>query len=164
MTSLTPPAKVLILSIRGDGTPYHDDPSNAGEFYQAIGTLIVSWGRLEEHLVTDLLMIRKLPGAPKMPAGFPISFKQLSKYWRAAFGTMDVLQPIRERVLAFIEDAGKHIKSRNFAGHTMWRDFARTELPTVSILEIEPLDTGAKWHNHPAPITALQDGWPAPTG
>ena len=28
------PPKDLILSIRGDSTPYHDDPPNAGEFYR----------------------------------------------------------------------------------------------------------------------------------
>lgn len=56
----TNPAPVL-LRVTAHNTPHHTDPANAKEFYAALGMLTVAWGRLEGHVVGNLLTIMNCP-------------------------------------------------------------------------------------------------------
>ena len=51
-----------LVRITAHNTPHHTDPANAGEFYAALGMLSVAWGRLEGHIIGNLLSIIEFAG------------------------------------------------------------------------------------------------------
>jgi hypothetical protein len=49
------------LRIAAHHTPHHTDPADAHEFYAALGMLTVAWGRLEGHVIGNLLTLTNFP-------------------------------------------------------------------------------------------------------
>lgn len=49
-----------------DHTPSPKDPEGASYFYQALGTFVMAWGRLEAHFLACLLDVIQTPAL-----GFP---------------------------------------------------------------------------------------------
>jgi hypothetical protein len=51
----------ILLCITAHSTPHQSDPPDAHEFYAVLGMLAVAWGRLEGHVIGNLLTIMNFP-------------------------------------------------------------------------------------------------------
>jgi hypothetical protein len=52
------PPEILSLVIQAQTTPFQDDPSYAADFYEAVGRVVLLWGKLEQSL--DFLVVTAL--------------------------------------------------------------------------------------------------------
>jgi len=112
----------ILLRIIAHHTPHHTDPPNAGEFYAALGMLSVAWGRLEGHVIGNLLTIMSLLGeAPRKPP--PLQWEDRLKWWEKGFSSVPSLQPQRERAVMFLKSIIEAADDRNFAAHAVWEEF-----------------------------------------
>jgi hypothetical protein len=126
------------VRIAAHGTPHHSDPPNAHEFYGLLGMLIVAWGRLEGHVIGNLLTIMNLPEvAPSGP--LPLAWDRRFELWKRAFSNVPALKPHKDRAITFMESITKEATDRNFIAHAIWDEFVdgATE-PTIDARAIRP--------------------------
>jgi hypothetical protein len=112
----------LLLST-GDDT----DPPGAKSFYQAIGRVLVQWGRLENNIDLALRMIMHLPDGEtirsKKGTTSAQQFSEKIDLWKKAFETIQSLQPVRDEAIAIIEGAKALQEYRRTLVHSFWGDF-----------------------------------------
>lgn len=90
-----------LLRITAHSTPHQSDPPDAHEFYAALGMLAVAWGRLEGHVIGNLLTIMNFPEmAPLCP--LPLTWERRRELWTRAFTKVPALQPCKGRAVAFM--------------------------------------------------------------
>ena len=58
------------IRLQLEHTPSPNDPEGAPRFYQALGTFVMAWGRLEGHFLSCLLDMIQTP-ALGLPQRFP---------------------------------------------------------------------------------------------
>ena len=114
----------IMINLRMDDTPWHDDPDSAEALYTWLGITAVAWGRLEGHVVAVLMSIRALPGTFILPGTFPVSCKRKAKTWRTAFQTMPILQPYAALALQNMVDIMFYVQKRHYLSHAMWTGFS----------------------------------------
>jgi hypothetical protein len=127
----------VLLHLTAHYTPHHTDPANANEFYAALGMLIVAWGRLEGHVIGNLLTIMNCPELE--PSGpLPFQWETRLRLWTQAFSLVPVLQPHRERAVLFMSSIIEEVVDRNFISHAVWDEFVpwATE-PTIEARNIK---------------------------
>jgi hypothetical protein len=125
----------VLLRITAHSTPHYADPADAYQFYAALGMLSVAWGRLEGHVIGNLLTIMSLLGAPKTPSLF--RWSQRLKLWRKGFSSLPGLQAHNDRAVAFMESIVAAAKFRNFAAHAIWQEFEPNAVePTMTARSI----------------------------
>src|SRR6266849_16213 len=112
----------VLLRITAHNTPHYTDPSDANEFYAALGMLTVAWGRLEGHVIGNLLTIMNLPElAPSR--SLPFVWKARLDLWTKGFSLVSALQPHKDRAVAFMQSIIEEAEDRNFASHAVWDEF-----------------------------------------
>jgi hypothetical protein len=93
-----------------------------GEFYAALGMLSVAWGRLEGHIIGNLLTIMNLLGtAPQKP--LPFRWEERLTLWKKGFSSRPSLQIHKERAVVFMKSIMDAANDRNFAAHAVWEGF-----------------------------------------
>jgi hypothetical protein len=117
-----PPDLNVLLRITAHNTPYHTDPLSAGSFYAALGKLSVAWGRLEGHVVINLLTIINLLGATA-EARLPFRWEDRLDLWKKGFSSVPSLQPHKERAVEFLKSIHEAAEDRNYAAHAVWGEF-----------------------------------------
>ena len=117
-----PPDLNVLLRITAHNTPYHTDPVGAGSFYAALGKLSVAWGRLEGHVIINLLTIMNLLGATA-EARLPFRWEDRSDLWKKGFSSVPSLQPHKERAVEFRKCMHEAGEDRNYAAHAVWGEF-----------------------------------------
>lgn len=70
------------------------------ELYDAIGTVVVTWGFVEFGLDASIMAARALPGGHQAIRVLPIGLKQKVKALQDAFKTMPVLKPLRSQAVS----------------------------------------------------------------
>jgi hypothetical protein len=128
----------LFLRITAHNTPHHTDPANANEFYAALGMLTVAWGRLEGHVIGDLLTIMNFPEvAPSGP--LPLVWERRLDLWTKGFSLVPALLPHKDRAVLFMKSIIDEVVDRNFVSHAVWDEFVpgATE-PTIDARAIRP--------------------------
>ena len=128
----------VFLRFTAHETPHHADPPNAGEFYAALGMLSVAWGRLEGHVIGNLLTIMSLLGeAPRRPP--PLQWEDRLKWWEKGFSSVPSLQPQRERAVVFLKSIIEAAsEDRNFAAHAVWEEFVPdADEPTITARSVK---------------------------
>jgi hypothetical protein len=120
------------VRIAAHNTPHGTDPADAGEFYAALGMLSVAWGRLEGHIMGNLLTIMNLLGtAPQKP--LPLRWEERLTLWKKGFSSMPSLQIHKERAVVFMKSIMDAATDRNFAAHAVWEEFVSdAEEPTMT--------------------------------
>jgi hypothetical protein len=111
----------VLLRISAANTPDHTDPTNANEFYAALGMLSVSWGRLEGHATGNVLTIMTLLGVAKLPS----KWSDRRYLWEKGFSSVQGLQPHKDSALALMNAIIAAARDRNYAAHAAWGDFER---------------------------------------
>jgi hypothetical protein len=127
--------KPSLIPVRMDHTPSPDDPEDAPKFYQALGQLVVAWGRLEFHFLTCVLDILQTPNTrgPKLPQ---FSAEHV-KLWKDAFRISLVLKPYENEAIDFADRMSAVSDDRNRIIHAHWEPFSRTEPLTAEMLNIK---------------------------
>jgi hypothetical protein len=88
----------VLLRVTAHNTPHYTDPSDANEFYAALGMLTVAWGRLEGHVIGNLLTIMNLPElAPSR--SLPLVWKARLDLWTKGFSLVPDYNLIRTALL-----------------------------------------------------------------
>ena len=118
----TPIPSDVRLRITAHNTPYHTDPVSADSFYAALGKLSVAWGRLEGHVINNLLTIMGLLGATA-EARLPNGWEDRLKLWKKGFSSVPSLQPHKERAVEFLKSIHEAAEGRNYAAHAVWGEF-----------------------------------------
>ena len=129
----------VLLRISAANTPDHTDPTNANEFYAALGTLSVSWGRLEGHATGNVLTIMTLLGVAKLPS----KWSDRRYLWEKGFSSVQGLQPHKDSALALMNAIIAAARDRNYAAHAAWGDFERgADEPTMTARALKAKKAG----------------------
>ena len=110
------------VRITAHNTPHYTDPANAGEFYAALGMLSVAWGRLEGHIIGNLLTIMNLLGTASQKP-LPFRWEERLTLWKKGFSSRPSLQIHKERAVVFMKSIMDAANDRNFAAHAVWEGF-----------------------------------------
>ena len=128
----------VLLRVTAHSTPHHTDPADANEFYGALGMLTVAWGRLEGHVIGNLLTIMNFPEvAPSRP--LPFAWDSRLDLWKKGFSLVPALRPHKDRAVLVMKSIIEEAEDRNFASHAVWDEFVpgSTE-PTIEARNIRP--------------------------
>jgi hypothetical protein len=117
-----PPGLKVLLRITAHSTPYHTDPVSGGSFYAALGKLSVAWGRLEGHVIGNLLTIMNLLGVTA-EARLPFRWDDRLDLWKKGFSSVPSLQPHKKRAVEFLKSIHEAAEDRNYAAHAVWGEF-----------------------------------------
>jgi hypothetical protein len=122
----------IFIQITAHETPCLTDPPNADEFYAALGMLAMAWGRLEGHVIGNLLDITNFNEMQPKPR-LPKVWEKRQDLWTRAFTEVEALRPHRERALALM---GRIVEAadgdRNFTAHAIWGEFVK-DAPELTI-------------------------------
>jgi len=111
------------LRIAAHHTPHHTDPADAHEFYAALGMLTVAWGRLEGHVIGNLLTLTNLPEMASASKAPPFQWDARLKMWTQAFSLVPALQPHLGRAELLMQSIIEEVADRNFVSHAAWDEF-----------------------------------------
>jgi hypothetical protein len=124
------PSKPWLFRIQIEHTPSFNDPIGAQQFYQALGTLIVAWGRLENHFLACVMAILATNATKDLSQKLPIAWTEREKIWKDAFCLSDDLRPHKLAALAFLAEMHDVAKARSKLVHGLWEPFNPTTPPT----------------------------------
>jgi hypothetical protein len=104
-------------------TPSPHDPEGATAFYQALGTLVVAWGRLYGHFLTCILAILSTDATKGLSRKRPMAWDERARIWKEAFRLSPVLKPHEPIALKFLEEIQDVANDRNILVHGLWERF-----------------------------------------
>jgi hypothetical protein len=106
--------------------------------YNAIGLLVVAWGRLEGHFLACLLMLLNFPEGTVLGAQVPPQWNKRAAMWRAAFQTFVALRPLMDAGLKFASEIEDVALARHFIVHSLWERFKPDGSLTIDVVTIKP--------------------------
>jgi hypothetical protein len=134
MSMVTQPP--ILLRVTAHNTPDHTDPADANEFYAALGMLTVAWGRLEGHVVGNLLTIMNFSEVTP-PKSLPFQWQDRLKFWTQGFSLVPALRPHQDRAVTFMKSIAEEAEDRNFVSHMVWGRFVQGSAePTIDARNI----------------------------
>jgi hypothetical protein len=116
-------SKDLAFEVPIDVTPSSSDPSDAPQFYHALGMAMVAWGRLEGHFVSGLLSIISIDGHKFSGSRLPMKWEKQEKVWAHVFENIEGLKPLKANSDAFLKEMDDLAKDRNLLAHALWGRF-----------------------------------------
>jgi hypothetical protein len=134
--------KPWLLCLQLENTPSVHDPKGATEFYQALGTFIVAWGRLETHFIACILSIVATDATKELAQRIPNAWSKRSKIWQKAFRISSVLKP-HEKEATFLEQMNAIAEIRHKLVHGFWEPFNHGEPTSINVHSIKHL-TGSE--------------------
>jgi hypothetical protein len=134
-SAMAEPLKPTLIRLQLEHTPSLNDPGNAPEFYQALGQLVIAWGRLEAHLLACILNILQTPAT----AGerLPQFSAEHLKLWRDAFCESPALKPYEREAADFADRMQELAALRNPIIHGHWEPFNHTTPLTAGVINIK---------------------------
>lgn len=118
-------------------TPSPSDPEGAAEFYQAIGTLIVAWGRLETHFLTCIIAILQIHPTSGLTKKLPNAWDERAKIWKDAFRTSPDLKPYGDSAMQFLDEMQNVAELRNIIVHGLWEGFSAGPPISAQVMRIK---------------------------
>ena len=131
---MTEPPTLFRLALHH--TPSPTDPEGADEFYRAIGTLIVAWGRLETHFLACIMAIIQLPETQGLSTKLPNAWDERARIWRDAFHISKELKPHETDALKFLKEMEDVADFRNIIAHGFWDEFIEGPPIMAQVLRI----------------------------
>jgi hypothetical protein len=74
-----------LFRIQLEHTPSLNDPKGSRDFYEALGLLVVAWGRLEGHFLACVLAILATPATQALGKKMPLAWDKRKMIWSKAF-------------------------------------------------------------------------------
>jgi hypothetical protein len=117
--------------------PFVDDPPYAVDFYNAMGRMVLVWGRLE-HSLDDLVTFAfatatARDGSYEMRTALGRRLDLL----RSIYYNCEVLRPLHERVVALTAIVKDNAHDRNLVLHSSWLGFQDGNPPTLKMHNIK---------------------------
>lgn len=117
MRESDPSGPTLTLSVTS--TPFAGDTPTAPQFYEAIGRVVVLWGRFEHHFDGDLLMCSNIAfHRYGIEREMQISLRRKTKLMRELFRIVPVFQPLLPICEALADDIDDASDDRNLLLHS----------------------------------------------
>jgi hypothetical protein len=132
-----PDIKPTLFRLALHHTPSPADPEGAAEFYQAIGTLIVAWGRLETHFLTCIIAILQIPSLKGLSRKLPNAWDERAKIWKDAFRISTDLKPYEATAMQFLEEMQNVADLRNIIVHGLWEEFSAGPPVSAQVIRIK---------------------------
>ena len=132
----TPP-KPALHQIHFKTAPSPDDPSNANEFYLALGVATVAWGRLEGHFVACLRTAIQIAKDKRVGMKVPSRWEKRAKVWKDAFQLIPTLQPRQRDAIALLVGINDLAEDHNLMAHAIWVSFLPQTQLTIKIIGIK---------------------------
>jgi len=128
----------ILLRITAHSTPHQSDPPDAHEFYVVLGMLAVAWGRLEGHVIGNLLTIMNFPEVAN-PGPLPLAWEKRLDLWKRAFNNVPTLKPQKDGAIQFMQSIIAETKDRNLTAHAIWDEFISDAIePTIMVRTVQP--------------------------
>jgi hypothetical protein len=121
--------KPWLFRLQLEHTPSPNDPEGAAEFYQAIGTMIVAFGRLEMHFLACVLSILATEPTSELSQKLPMAWNERERIWTDAFRLAPALRTHETAALSFLEELKVVADDRNILVHGMWEPVSTRALP-----------------------------------
>lgn len=83
----------------------------------------VAWGRLEGHVIGNLLTIMNLLGTTTPLIPLPFRWEDRLKLWKRGFSSVPSLQSHEESAVVLMKSIIEAAADRNFAAHAVWEEF-----------------------------------------
>jgi len=98
--------------------------------------LNVAWGRLEGHVIGNLLTLMNASGDIEP---LPLAWEKRLDLWKRAFGKVPSLRVHKERAVAFLQEIIAAAEDRNLVAHAIWGEFvADAAEPTIKARRVRP--------------------------
>jgi hypothetical protein len=117
--------KPWLFRFQLEHTPSPNDPKGAAEFYQALGTMVVAFGRLEMHFLACVLSMLATEPTNKLAQKLPMAWAERERIWRDAFHSSPALVEHETAALSFLKDLNIVSENRNKLVHGLWETFNR---------------------------------------
>ena len=117
------PAVPWVFRVQLEHTPSLNDPEGAADFYQALGTMVVAWSRLETHFLACVLNILATEATKGRSQKFPMAWDERTRIWKEAFCVSPALKQYEARALAFLAEIKEVQDDRNMLVHGFWEPF-----------------------------------------
>lgn len=128
------PSKV-IFSVRSE--PFGKDPPFAAGFYDAIGRLVVTWGKFEHHLETILHALVDVAAQHGISEKVPLAFKTKADVFRRIYRDCPPLAPLKGWADTLMSDAEALGKDRNRIIHSTVNGWGEGDPPTIQLKSYE---------------------------
>jgi len=140
------PHKPWLFRIQLEHTPSLNDPIGAQQFYEALGALVVAWGRLENHFLGCIMAILATDATKDLSQKLPMAWTEREKIWKDAFCLSDDLRSHKQTALVFFAEMHAVAKARNKLIHGLWEPFnpATPPMPVSIGLMVLSHITGTK--------------------
>jgi hypothetical protein len=132
-----PDTKPTLFRLALHHTPSPVDPEGAAELYQAIGTLIVAWGRLETHFLACIIAILQIPSTKGLSRKLPNAWDEWTKIWKDAFRISPDLKPYETTALQFLDEMQNVAELRNVIVHGLWEEFSAGPPVSAQVIRIK---------------------------
>jgi hypothetical protein len=111
------------ISIAVRSAPFARDPPYAIDFYEAIGRIVVLWGRLEMHLDAVLQMTLNIARLHGIDEPMAVALKRKTELFRRVCSQCSVLSDRSEVVTKLMNDINETGDDRNKLIHSNVNDF-----------------------------------------
>jgi hypothetical protein len=123
-----------LFRVQSEHTPSLNDPKGSRDFYEALGVLVVAWGRLEGHFLACVLAILATPATQALGTKFPRVWDERKWIWSEAFRLSTSLQPYKAEADAFLLELEQVQDDRNMLIHGLWEPFRHTDPVSADLI------------------------------
>ena len=123
-----------VFRIQLEHTPSLNDPKGSQDFYEALGVLVVAWGRLEGHFLACVLALLATPAPQALGKKIPMAWDERKRIWSEAFGLSSSLQPYKAEADTFLLELEQVQDDRNMLIHGLWEPFRYTDPVSADLI------------------------------
>jgi len=123
-----------LFRIQLEHTPSLNDPKGSRDFYEALGLLVVAWGRLEGHFLACVLAILATPATEALGKKIPMAWDERKRIWSEAFGLSTSLQRYKAEADTFLLELEQVQDDRNMLIHGLWEPFRYTDPASADLI------------------------------
>jgi hypothetical protein len=134
--TLSVPVAEGTLKITSVSKPFHFDPPYAVSFYEAIGRLVLLWGRFEQALEQHLNMVINIASQFGAEERMQVSFLRKMDLLRRLYRRCPPLAEHAEGMAGLTYDAEKASEDRNLIIHSNWGGFVDGDPPRIQLHNI----------------------------
>lgn len=130
---MSTPDQELIALIQQQTMPFVDDPKYANNFYNAMGRMVLMWGRLEKTLDDLLVYSITIAKAHGESRDMCVPLGRRLKLLTSIYNSCPDLKTFSARATSLAEEIKKNGKNRHFIVHASWTGFNDGDPPTLAM-------------------------------